>query len=132
MVWQRKDTSNSSKIASFQIVFESDHFLWCPFSSGDVDDVDWDNAFEDLYEEIKRQFSSLHDVDDEYIQLQDDDECDVADGEELQNLFEDADSDEIIINVILEEMNNLNADSGISEVLSLNHSADVASVWCVC
>lgn len=96
------------KSVSFRVILESEHFLWSP-SSGTAEDIDWDTAFDVLYGEIKGHFCCLRDVDDEYIELEGEDERVVGDGDELGRLYDGAESEEIVVRVMVEEMDNVEA-----------------------
>lgn len=68
--------------------------MWSP----PINDInDWDECLEALHQEIKRQFPSLQDIGAHDITLEDDDECDIEEGLELKNLYDDADGDDIVI-----------------------------------
>ena len=81
---------------SFKVVFGSDSFSWDPPASDD----DWDESFEVLREEIKQHFPILENLANGDITLQDQDECDIDDGDDLKERFETAEDSEIIIEVI--------------------------------
>ena len=76
---------------------ENENFLWIPRA---IDDNDWDGSLQTLREVIPAQLSSLKSSKVDAIKLQNKDECAIADGSDLQTLFENAEDSEILIKVL--------------------------------
>lgn len=99
-------------------MFEGNDFLWSPPTAGDID---WDECVREIKQQIVQSFPALASVDEDKIVLQDDEECDVDEGADLQGLLDDAESNEIVINVLVENTNNAPAAPKVPIDLYLSH-----------
>lgn len=64
-------------------------FLWSPSTNED----DWDASWKELHQQIQKLLPTNH----LEIQLQDEDEVDIANAQDLKELYEKAESDDQIV-----------------------------------
>ena len=85
-----------SPLKRFKVVYRRKGFLWSPpISSGD----NWEGTLDALKDEITEKFSDLNDADVDDLELMDEYECDIEDDEDLQDRYEEAEEDEILVRV---------------------------------